>query len=315
MRTSCIIEPQNQPLIVLKQWQVDLCDGDKCAGLLLSFFIYWHDIKLKMRRKNEQANQIAEAHGDEGVQDTSLLQFHTEEELERGIMGLFKRTKINQSIRLLEKKGFISIHSNPNPKYTFDRTRYFLLHDDVVNEHLHFPIVADPSKSVDRSTAESSRSTENGSRSTENEGTITKTTSLISSLTSSSNNVSTKSPCPKSSDTVLSDTVNQDTNSNNLNSNNVNSNKENTASKKPKEKKELYLDFVRLTLSEYEKLAERLGEEKTKDYIESLNNYIGSKGRRYKSHYHTILAWSRKDETQLKEEPARKIRFMGVDDG
>jgi len=133
-------------------------------------------------------------------------------------------------------------------------------------------------------------------------------------------NSSTKSPCPKSSDTVLSDTVlsdtvNQDTNSNNLNSNNVNSNKENTASKKPKEKKELYLDFVRLTLSEYEKLAERLGEEKTKDYIESLNNYIGSKGRRYKSHYHTILAWSRKDETQLKEEPARKIRFMGVDDG
>jgi len=285
MRTSCIIEPQNQPLIVLKQWQVDLCDGDKCAGLLLSFFIYWHDIKLKMRRKNEQANQIAEAHGDEGVQDTSLLQFHTEEELERGIMGLFKRTKINQSIRLLEKKGFISIHSNPNPKYTFDRTRYFLLHDDVVNEHLHFPIVADPSKSVDRSTAESSRSTENGSRSTENEGTITKTTSLISSLTSSSNNVANKF----------------DDNS--------------TPSKKPKEKKELYLDFVRLTLSEYEKLAERLGEEKTKDYIESLNNYIGSKGRRYKSHYHTILAWSRKDETQLKEEPARKIRFMGVDDG
>ena len=33
----------------------------------------------------------------------------------------------------------------------------------------------------------------------------------------------------------------------------------------------------------------------TKDFIERLNNYIGSTGKRYKSHYHTILNWYRKD--------------------
>jgi len=34
--------------------------------------------------------------------------------------------------------------------------------------------------------------------------------------------------------------------------------------------------------------------------ITKLNNYIGSKGKKYKSHYHTILNWSRRDIEQKK---------------
>ena len=41
------------------------------------------------------------------------------------------------------------------------------------------------------------------------------------------------------------------------------------------------------------KLIEKFGSD-TKNWIERLNNYIGSKGKKYKSHYHTILAWDRK---------------------
>ena len=73
--------------------------------------------------------------------------------------------------------------------------------------------------------------------------------------------------------------------------NNTNNNKE-----KNNIKKETYLEFVKLTEEEYNKLIEKMGLHKTNDLIERLNNYIGSKGKKYKSHYHTILSWSRKDK-------------------
>ncbi len=73
----------------------------------------------------------------------------------------------------------------------------------------------------------------------------------------------------------------------------INNTINNTSNKRIK--KHTYLEFVKLTNEEYEKLKERLGQHSTDDYIERLNNYIGSKGKRYKSHYHTILAWNRRD--------------------
>lgn len=63
---------------------------------------------------------------------------------------------------------------------------------------------------------------------------------------------------------------------------------------KEKADKKKYLDFVFLTDEEFKKLQTELGE-KLKLYIEKLNNYIGSKGTKYKSHYFTILNWYRKD--------------------
>ena len=72
--------------------------------------------------------------------------------------------------------------------------------------------------------------------------------------------------------------------------------------------KDIYRDFVWLKKEEYEKLIIKLGSEKTTDMINRLNNYIGSKGKKYKSHYHTILSWVAKDEKdnipeRLKEFP------------
>jgi hypothetical protein len=49
--------------------------------------------------------------------------------------------------------------------------------------------------------------------------------------------------------------------------------------------------------SEHEKLITSFGDKKTKDLIQRLNDYIMSKGVQYKSHYHTILSWERKDGT------------------
>lgn len=54
-----------------------------------------------------------------------------------------------------------------------------------------------------------------------------------------------------------------------------------------------HLEYVLLKQEEYDKLVTEFGLEGTKERISDLNNYIGSKGKKYKSHYHTILAWER----------------------
>lgn len=68
-----------------------------------------------------------------------------------------------------------------------------------------------------------------------------------------------------------------------------------------KNEKNVYKEFVYLTNQEYEKLISAHGEAVTKEYIHKLNNYIGSTGKRYKSHYHTMLNW-------LSKEPKNKPR-------
>lgn len=67
---------------------------------------------------------------------------------------------------------------------------------------------------------------------------------------------------------------------------------------KEKEKiidKDKYGEFCLLKKEEYQKLIDKFGETGIKERIERLNNYIGSKGVQYKSHYHTILSWETKN--------------------
>ncbi len=57
---------------------------------------------------------------------------------------------------------------------------------------------------------------------------------------------------------------------------------------------------VLLKEDEFNKLTSSLGKEKTDDLIERLSSYMTSSGKTYKSHYATILNWSRKDTLQNK---------------
>jgi hypothetical protein len=61
--------------------------------------------------------------------------------------------------------------------------------------------------------------------------------------------------------------------------------------KNEKNEKNKYSDFVLMTKNEYEKLINEHGELNTKTFIEILNNYKGSTGKKYKSDYMTILNW------------------------
>jgi len=69
-----------------------------------------------------------------------------------------------------------------------------------------------------------------------------------------------------------------------------------------KVKKTLYLEFVKLTTDEHDKLITKYGSDVTNTFIERLNDYVGSTGKKYKSHYHTILSWIRKDNVETVKE-------------
>jgi phage replication O-like protein O len=68
---------------------------------------------------------------------------------------------------------------------------------------------------------------------------------------------------------------------------------------------------VLLTDDQYSQLIEKLGEVQTRLLIEKLDGYIASKGIAYKSHYHTILTWFRKETggAQISDEQRRRQKF------
>ena len=64
--------------------------------------------------------------------------------------------------------------------------------------------------------------------------------------------------------------------------------------------KEKYSEFgnVLLSADEHKKLVDSMGDMLTSDYIERLGVYIASTGKKYKSHYATILNWTKKDSKE-----------------
>jgi len=72
--------------------------------------------------------------------------------------------------------------------------------------------------------------------------------------------------------------------------------------KRREEKKNSYgeLKNVKLKPEEYQKLLDLVGEEIVSVMIFELDTYIGSTGRKYNSHYATILSWLRRKTTELK---------------
>ena len=73
-----------------------------------------------------------------------------------------------------------------------------------------------------------------------------------------------------------------------------------------KEKKLKFWDFVLLTQNEHTKLLADLWEKILEQTIENLNNYIWSRGKKYKSHYHTIRAWNKDFLAKQKNKEIKK---------
>lgn len=76
---------------------------------------------------------------------------------------------------------------------------------------------------------------------------------------------------------------------------------------KEKEEKIHFAEFVSMTNAEYDKLVSTYGEKFTNQCIETLDNYKGSTGKKYKDDYRAILSWviDKVKEKQAKEPKKR----------
>lgn len=60
---------------------------------------------------------------------------------------------------------------------------------------------------------------------------------------------------------------------------------------------------VRMTTAEFDKLVQAEGADRANALIEELSSYLASSGKRYKSHYATLLNWGRRKEKEKKDAP------------
>lgn len=70
--------------------------------------------------------------------------------------------------------------------------------------------------------------------------------------------------------------------------------------------KDKYGDFIFLTKEEHQKLLTKWGPEKLNNLLEILNNGIGAKGYKYKSHYHALLTWEKREVKNIKPFPKQE---------
>jgi len=90
-----------------------------------------------------------------------------------------------------------------------------------------------------------------------------------------------------------------------------------TQKKKETIQKKLYkrkgeFQNVLLTDEDYQKLIDKLGETKTKEWIEELSFGIESKGYKFQSHYATILNWVRREQKKGGQGGAHRQSARGI---
>jgi hypothetical protein len=146
MKTSCISHPENERLVIIRKWQVEFCDGNQCAAALLSFFEYWHSWKLTTDQYNHKTNNISELHGEGRLLSEDIYQYHSLGEMSEGILNLYGEKTIASAIKLLVGKGAISIHGNPNPRFHYDKTKYFCFYPEICNEWIKTAYKSKPGK-------------------------------------------------------------------------------------------------------------------------------------------------------------------------
>jgi hypothetical protein len=92
---------------------------------LMSYFEFCHNGKLQQLQQSKTLNDELEKTPQGRTQVETLLQWHTLPDLEKAVL-FYKREKISQGVKLLESKGVIELHSNPDARLWFDRTQHYL---------------------------------------------------------------------------------------------------------------------------------------------------------------------------------------------
>jgi hypothetical protein len=114
---------ENEPFVGFRKWQMFATERNTVAACLLGVFEVYHISRLR----------TAKTQGSERVA-INLLQHHTAAQLFERLNWCGTEKTVRNALKLLESKGFISIHSSPERGGRHDRTKYFLFHSEVAEE-------------------------------------------------------------------------------------------------------------------------------------------------------------------------------------
>ncbi len=131
--TDCIKHLASQKICVVREDYLTIADGNHCAAALLNFFEFNHKWKLANKKQSEKHNNIVS----DSTHYEGLLQWQTYAELTDGLLGQWKTNSIRNAINLLELKRFVSIYENPNKRFSFDNTKFFLFEVDNVQDAIN----------------------------------------------------------------------------------------------------------------------------------------------------------------------------------
>lgn len=138
MQTSLLSYPRGDRFIRIHTSILFLCDGNQTAAAMISFLEYWHNIHQQRMEYDSLMNQMLAENDKPPIIEVGGWQFHTDEQLQRGIM-IAKADTIRRASEFLEaKKGFVSTDVPDRLKmlYKTGRTKWFLLMTEKINSAL-----------------------------------------------------------------------------------------------------------------------------------------------------------------------------------
>ncbi len=136
MKESSVNHPENSQFLIFRAHYVAICERNFCAAALLHVFESFHNYRLALQPMARRNNNLSEGKSKPRSQDETLWQHHSQTDLENYILGIYKRDKIIEAIKYLDKKGFIETGSNP--LHPFDRTTHYLFHPKAVQSAIRF---------------------------------------------------------------------------------------------------------------------------------------------------------------------------------
>jgi len=125
MKAGLIPHMPNEPLVMIRQCYLKICDNDACEAALLNHLEYCLTWKRRTQGQAERLNQAALASGELPTQDTEDWWYATFDELGENLLNCWGRSKVITSLNSLIERGYVE--RRRNPKYKMDRTWQYRL--------------------------------------------------------------------------------------------------------------------------------------------------------------------------------------------
>ena len=113
-KTSCVAHPPGNRLLLIREWQMRLCDGNHCAAALLSFMEFKHNAIIDSEKSKD------------------IIQYHKATTLSEGMFELYGKGAIKKARELLVKKKLIR-QITSSESHRNDQTIGYIFLPEVLN--------------------------------------------------------------------------------------------------------------------------------------------------------------------------------------